>query len=158
MNIRRYVVRLLAALLTTAGAAESPAEYSFRGLGTVGGDYSVAYALSANGSVVVGWSRNADGDGRAFRWKDGAMAAIGEATHWVAPAVSADGSVVIVEDDFGVFRWEDGVVVQLPTPLGASSCTARDISPDGSVVVGKCVRGAPDSPIYPGQHGRGAYE
>jgi probable HAF family extracellular repeat protein len=37
-------------------------------LGTLGGDYSAAYGVSADGSVVVGGARNADWQGRAFRW------------------------------------------------------------------------------------------
>jgi probable HAF family extracellular repeat protein len=37
-------------------------------LGTLGGRESVAYGVSADGSVVVGWAQNAAGDGHAFRW------------------------------------------------------------------------------------------
>jgi probable HAF family extracellular repeat protein len=37
-------------------------------LGTLGGDYSWAYGVSADGSVVVGYATNASGYWRAFRW------------------------------------------------------------------------------------------
>jgi probable HAF family extracellular repeat protein len=37
-------------------------------LGTLGGDYSEAYGVSADGAVVVGEARNAVGFYRAFRW------------------------------------------------------------------------------------------
>jgi probable HAF family extracellular repeat protein len=37
-------------------------------LGTLGGRESVAYGVSADGSVVVGWAQNAAGHGRAVRW------------------------------------------------------------------------------------------
>jgi probable HAF family extracellular repeat protein len=37
-------------------------------LGTLGGDWSEAYGVSADGSVVVGWADNAVGQRRAFRW------------------------------------------------------------------------------------------
>jgi probable HAF family extracellular repeat protein len=37
-------------------------------LGTLGGDWSEAYGVSADGSVVVGWAENAAGRERAFRW------------------------------------------------------------------------------------------
>jgi len=37
-------------------------------LGTLGGNRSWAYAVSADGSVVVGWAEDARGRWRAFRW------------------------------------------------------------------------------------------
>jgi probable HAF family extracellular repeat protein len=37
-------------------------------LGTLGGDWSAAYGVSADGAVVVGWAENAAGQWRAFRW------------------------------------------------------------------------------------------
>jgi probable HAF family extracellular repeat protein len=37
-------------------------------LGTLGGAWSEAYGVSADGSVVVGWATNAAGADRAFRW------------------------------------------------------------------------------------------
>jgi probable HAF family extracellular repeat protein len=37
-------------------------------LGTLGGDWSYAYGVSADGAVVVGMATNAAGDWRAFRW------------------------------------------------------------------------------------------
>jgi probable HAF family extracellular repeat protein len=37
-------------------------------LGTLGGYGSEAYGVSADGSVVVGWAKNAAGQRRAFRW------------------------------------------------------------------------------------------
>jgi probable HAF family extracellular repeat protein len=37
-------------------------------LGTLGGDRSWALGVSADGSVVVGWAENAEGQPRAFRW------------------------------------------------------------------------------------------
>ncbi len=37
-------------------------------LGTLGGDWSEAFGVSADGSVVVGWAENAAGWYRASRW------------------------------------------------------------------------------------------
>jgi probable HAF family extracellular repeat protein len=37
-------------------------------LGTLGGNESEAYGVSADGAVVVGWADNAAGQWRAFRW------------------------------------------------------------------------------------------
>jgi probable HAF family extracellular repeat protein len=39
-----------------------------KNLGTLGGGWSWANDVSADGSVVVGWAQNAAGQGRAFRW------------------------------------------------------------------------------------------
>jgi probable HAF family extracellular repeat protein len=50
-------------LIATAGWSQS-----LTWLGTLGGNDSVAYGVSADGSVVVGWSYNAAGYPRAFRW------------------------------------------------------------------------------------------
>ena len=37
-------------------------------LGTLGGNESLAWGVSADGAVVVGWAENAALQGRAFRW------------------------------------------------------------------------------------------
>lgn len=37
-------------------------------LGTIGGDDSMAYSVSADGSVVVGVAQDVNGRERAFRW------------------------------------------------------------------------------------------
>ena len=47
-------------------------------LGTLGGDRSSAWGVSADGTVVVGAARNAAGQDRAFRWTvDGGMQDLG---------------------------------------------------------------------------------
>jgi probable HAF family extracellular repeat protein len=67
-------------------------------LGTLGGDWSEAYGVSADGSVVVGWARNAAGQRRAFRWTAAGgmqdLGTLGGGESW-AWGVSADGSVVV---------------------------------------------------------------
>ena len=50
-------------LIATAGWSQS-----LTWLGTLGGDYSYASAVSADGAVVVGWAENAARQTRAFRW------------------------------------------------------------------------------------------
>mgnify|MGYP001817865515 FL=1 len=45
------------------------AEYSFEGLGHLGGNSSQANAISAGGVFVVGSSTNATGNEEAFRWQ-----------------------------------------------------------------------------------------
>ena len=70
-------------------------------LGTLGGDRSSAYAVSADGSVIVGAARNAGGDTHAASWVDGSTTAtdLGTlgGTFSIANAVSADGSVIVGE-------------------------------------------------------------
>jgi probable HAF family extracellular repeat protein len=67
-------------------------------LGTLpGGNHSEARGVSADGSVVVGYSNSANG-GRAFRWTSAGMTDLGTlpgGNHSVAYGVSADGSVVV---------------------------------------------------------------
>jgi probable HAF family extracellular repeat protein len=67
-------------------------------LGNLSGGASIAHGVSADGSVVVGYS-----DGRAFRWtsKTG-MVSLGE-YYSSAKGVSADGSVVVGESEAGHF-------------------------------------------------------
>jgi probable HAF family extracellular repeat protein len=50
-------------LIATAGWSQS-----LTWLGTLGGDWSWAYGVSADGAVVVGGAENAAGYSRAFRW------------------------------------------------------------------------------------------
>jgi probable HAF family extracellular repeat protein len=69
-------------------------------LGTLGGDWSEAWGVSADGSVVVGEAQNAAGDQRAFRWTAARgmqdLGTLGGDQSW-AWGVSADGSVVVGE-------------------------------------------------------------
>ena len=111
-----------------------------------GGDYSVAHGVSAEGSVVAGYSGSASGR-EAFRWtnEDG-MVGLGDlpggAFYSQALGVSADGSVVVgySKSDLGeeAFRWtnEDGMVGLGDLPGGAFYSQALGVSADGSVVVG----------------------
>lgn len=113
-------------------------EVGMVGLGDLPGGHvrSHARSVSADGSVVVGWSSSAAGQ-QAFRWTIAeGMVGLGEAPgvrENYANAVSADGSVVVGGSNFGggAFRWtrETGMV-----RLGQGN--AHDVSADGSVVVG----------------------
>jgi probable HAF family extracellular repeat protein len=75
-------------------------------LGTLGGNYSEAWGVSADGAVVVGTASNAAGQWRAFRWTaSGGM----EDLNTTYASLLTDGSVLSV---------------------------ARAISPDGRYIVG----------------------
>ncbi|TBW32916.1 autotransporter domain-containing protein [Siculibacillus lacustris] len=125
-------------------------------LGTLGGNDAVATGVSADGSVVVGYSSDRrSGDlarlpkTHAFRWSGGVMTdlgSLGAANR--ATAVSADGAVVIGGISFAdgssdPFRWVGGTMTDLGR-LGWARGGASLVSADGSVVVGWL-----SSQIYP---------
>jgi probable HAF family extracellular repeat protein len=120
-------------------------------LGTLGGSWSWAYGVSADGSVVVGWAENAAWWRRAFRWTAArGMQDLGTLPGGCcssASGVSADGSVVVgmalnAAGKWRAFRWTAARGMQnLGTPSGDWS-EAFGVSADGSVVVGKALNAA----------------
>ena len=117
-------------------------------LPTLGGTFSNASAVSADGAVVVGNAATAGGNNHAFRWAGaGGMADLGTlgGNGSSASAVSADGTVVVGEANTGsgshAFRWTNNVMTDLGT-LGGSTSYARAVSADGAVVVGESNTGS----------------
>jgi probable HAF family extracellular repeat protein len=114
-------------------------------LGTLGGDWSAAYGVSADGSVVVGEAQNAAGNQRAFRWTAaGGMQDLGTlgGAHGWAYGVSADGSVVVgwAHNAAGhgrAFHWTAAGGMRNLGTLGGDLSWAWGVSADGSVVVGR---------------------
>ncbi len=118
------------------------------GLGDLpGGDTdSGAYGVSADGSVVVGYGHDTNGES-GFRWVNGVMSNLTESGAWkhssAANGVSDDGLVVVghVSDtDLWLnssgnyaFRWDNGVMTMLDVQ---SSFRAQAVSGDGSTLVG----------------------
>jgi probable HAF family extracellular repeat protein len=104
-------------------------------------DVAVAWAVSADGRVVVGQA-DSDTGSQAFRWTtEGGMAGLGALgpRGSAAFAVSADGSVVVgITDGPGdvngrMFRWTPQAGMQVvPGPPGLP----QDVSADGSTIVG----------------------
>jgi len=112
-------------------------------LGTLGGCCGWGNSVSADGGVVVGWARNASGDGRAFRWENNQMRDLGTlgGANSVAHGVSADGGVVVgwarnASWDRRAFRWENNQMRDLGT-LGGAASEAWSVSANGRVVVGR---------------------
>lgn len=130
------------------GPVVSPTGASFLGLGDLpGGPFeSRAYAVSADGDVVVGDGSSAEGL-EAVRWTlAGGMVGLGDLPgglfRSLADGVSADGSVIVGESystrGNEAFLWTPAGGMQM---LGGSpgcppSSRATGISADGSVVVG----------------------
>ncbi|QLH53151.1 MAG: hypothetical protein CH6_0839 [Candidatus Kapaibacterium sp.] len=114
-------------------------------LGTLGGDGSWAHGVSAEGSVVVGFAKNASGNWRAFRWTSATgMQDLGALGGDLSSAygVSADGNVVVgwANNESGqgrAFRWTSATGMEDLGSLGGDESLAYGVSADGSVVVGE---------------------
>jgi probable HAF family extracellular repeat protein len=140
---RALVGALVLALIATAGWSQS-----LTWLGTLGGDWSEAFGVSADG-VVVGGSYYTSGYGRAFRWTaSGGMEDLGTlgGEYSEAWGVSANGAVVVggaenADWQWRAFRWQNGVMQDLGT-LGGDESVAYGVSADGSVVVGRATNAA----------------
>ncbi len=142
-----------AALILVAFGTASHAQVSFRGLGTLTSDqHSFVAGISPDGSLPLGraMAYNADGStsGRAVRWT-GAGIEILESTppYWDASAGAASngGQVAVGYGQIGnggpgtttrAFRTIGGITTHLPGFQPADITAARDITPDGSIIVG----------------------
>jgi probable HAF family extracellular repeat protein len=117
-------------------------ETGFVALGNLGDNsrYSTANAASTDGSVVVGFSGNANGYLEAFRWTQqtgmvGLGSLIGNSDSY-ANGVSADGSIIVGESNGQAFRWtQETGMVDLGSVIGSANY-ATDVSADGSIIVG----------------------
>jgi len=101
---------------------------------------TIAEDVSADGSVIVGAGKAADGEFEAFRWENGALSPLGrlpgQPYSW-AHAVSADGATIVGKSGDRAFRWKDGVLTDLgPAGEQVEAGGAMSVSADGSTVVG----------------------
>jgi probable HAF family extracellular repeat protein len=132
--------------LTSVDAMTPARAQSFQGLGFLpGGTFSVANAVNADGSVVVGdGDSSSSSSSEAFRWTSSGMVGLGYApggTNSLANAVNADGSVVVGDGVIGsgndqAFRWTSAGMVSLGFLPGGNSSSGRGVNADGTVVVG----------------------
>lgn len=112
-------------------------------------DRGDAYAISADGNVVVGLASTAADGQFPFRWTpQTGLVSLGRldptfAGHGAANAVSADGSVVVGDSEIAplksrAFRWTPatGMVGLGEIAGGADYSVALGVSSDGRVVVG----------------------
>lgn len=115
-----------------------------------GAQESFAYAISSDGTVVVGSGNNADGKDEATRWTlatgmSGLGFLPGKDFQSIASDVSDDGSVIVgvstannqINFVHEAYRWTQATgMVGLGDLPGASSSFANAVSGDGTVVVG----------------------
>lgn len=141
------------------------AQNSITDMGTLnGGSVSIAYGISSDGAVVVGYAQdgavsNIFSAGRAFRWTQaGGLVSLGTLNNGSgseASGVSADGAVVVGHAQDGAasnalraFRWTHGSgMVSLGTLNGGSESRASGVSADGAVVVGNASDGAANNAL-----------
>jgi uncharacterized membrane protein len=105
------------------------------------GDFSYAWASSADGNVIVGY-KSVEGGISAFRWTPATGAVplrdfAGRIVFSKAIDVSSDGSVIAGNSSAGVFRWTESTgMVTLDGAAGAT-LEVHGISANGSVIVGQ---------------------
>jgi probable HAF family extracellular repeat protein len=117
--------------------------------GTLGGNQSLAFGVSANGSIVVGWAQDSTGKLRAFHWtqQDGMRnlgAAIGSQAFDQSEAlgISPDGNVIVGfayndRNEAVGFRNIQGTNISLGNPpAGFTGVYPRRTNQNGSIIVG----------------------
>ncbi len=105
---------------------------------------SDARGISANGSVIVGFSESSSGI-EAFRWENNVMTGLDDLSGGnfgsVAYDASSDGSVIVGYGSSAsgteAFRWENNTMTGLGDLTGGDfRSVAYGVSPDGSMIVG----------------------
>lgn len=105
---------------------------------TLGGTYSYANAISADGLWVAGNAAALGNEGRAYRWSASGIEQLGSVNGLPmagASSINADGTVVVGGAGLGAFRWTPSGSVLLGG-FGGNSTTATSVSDDGLVVAG----------------------
>jgi len=132
-----------------------------RAITSSGFTYSLARAVSSDGSVVTGEASGGGFDGQfsAFRWTQagqmvslGAIGRYGESFSSSGNDISADGSVIVgsstAPTGFVAFRWtQAGGMVALASLPGETRSVANAVSADGTVTVGTSSAGFTDSAV-----------
>jgi uncharacterized membrane protein len=154
----RYLALLLLPLLSACwhgshhdNGSRDDRSGTFVALPTLAGYLSSEVAaVSADGRVVAGSTRNRAGLTQTVRWTSaqGAMplGVLPQGSFSAARAISGDGAVIVGNADGGnpvglhAFRWTvDLGMTQLVGLRESNVCAANAVSSDGSVIVGTCL-------------------
>lgn len=137
-KIKLFIIMLLFLPLVTNAQ-------SLTWLGTLGSESSEAYAVSDDGTTVVGQIRISSGESRAVKWSASTglqiLNGLQNINSW-ARAVSSDGSIIVGTAQENVrlaFRCIQNNPFEYLAPLGGSgfnTSQAFDLSADGSKIVG----------------------
>lgn len=137
-------------IMTDLGALDGATSYpDYRGRNS--GPYSVARGVSADGSVIAGYSWYAGGatSYQAFKYANGTMTGLGflgGGNYSYADGVSADGSVIVGtahtlnNAKIEAFKYTNGTMTGLGNlggNSGVNNSSAYGVSGDGSVIVGR---------------------
>ena len=147
MRTKSILVVVMVALLFSLTQMSFATTASFQGLGALAGGTFESYGedVSADGSVVVGWSLTASG-WQGFCWtQSGGMESLsGNFQQSLAYGISADGKVIVGggSNESGyteAFRWtESGGFEGLGDVAGGSfESYAYDVSADGTVIAAR---------------------
>ena len=153
-SVRKCLYRVVVIWMITSACLAHAQTAVFQGLGDLpGGDnMSEAWAVSADGLVVVGRSSTETDQFEAVKWTVSGLESLGDLpggpTRSLAKGVSADGSVIVgwgvsnnnqEEGSTEAFRWTEatGMVGLGDLPDGEFDSDAWSVSADGSVVVGE---------------------
>ena len=114
-------------------------------LGNLGGEATEVFGVSADGSVIVGWSTTDHEGARAFRYSGRTMTNLGSlGGNWSrATGVSGDGKVIVgssmlPDGSIHAFRYSDGEMADLGN-LGGTKSYATAVSANGLVTAGYIV-------------------
>lgn len=155
-----YKLMAATALATTLPFAHAAGTAELIDLGVLGTTTSYAYAISRDGSTIVGISNDSNGDRHAFVWDaDNNMSDLGvlsttNGTTSEANGVNGDGTVIVGQtavtvgsnDYTQAFRWTPtggmvslGTLVSSGSTVTALASRATAVNGDGTIVVGSSV-------------------
>lgn len=147
-----FSIAVFSSSIQVHASNKAPISPSFLPLGALKpGGTSAAFALSADGTTIVGASESANSAYEAFRWtRSEGMIGLGDfdggAFESHAYGVSADGSTIVGtgtrSDRTEAFRWTvaTGMMGIGWLPSDRPQSAAYGVSSDGSVIVGRSIR------------------